>query len=96
MDLLMLIVLNEPIDVMLGIVLCGVYLTIVLCMSIVGTNSYGRRAFSYTRPQFGTKFQNMYEKHHPVMSFRKQLKTYYFGHLLRPPDGYVMSCPELL
>ena len=26
-----------------------------------------------------------------VMSFRKHLKTYYFGHL----DGRVMSCPEI-
>ena len=24
------------------------------------------------------------------------LKTYYFGHLSRPPDGRVMSCPEVL
>ena len=31
-----------------------------------------------------------------VMSLRKQLKTYYFRHLSRPPDGYVMSCPERL
>ena len=30
------------------------------------------------------------------MSFRKHLKTYYFGHLSRPPDGRVMSCPEVL
>ena len=30
------------------------------------------------------------------MPFRKQLKTYYFGHLSRPAHGYVMSCPEVL
>ena len=31
-----------------------------------------------------------------VMSFKKHLKTYYFGHLSRPPDGRVMSCLEVL
>ena len=41
--------------------------------------------------------QNAYVRSAPsVMSFRKQLKTYYFGHFSRPPDGYVISCPDLL
>ena len=37
----------------------------------VGTNSYGRRAFSYTTPTVWNASS--------VMSFRKLLKTYYFG-----------------
>ena len=31
-----------------------------------------------------------------VISFRKDLKTHYFDHLLRPPDGSVMSLCHLL
>ena len=43
------------------------------------------------RPQFGTKFQTICNAP-SVISFRKHLKTYYFGHLSRPPDGcHVLS-----
>ena len=62
----------------------------------VGTNSYGRRAFSYTAPTVWNKVPDYIRSAPSVMSFRKHLKTYYFGHLLRPPDGRVMSCPEVL
>ena len=36
------------------------------------------------RPQFGTKFQTIIRNAPSVMSFRKQVKTYDFGHLSRP------------
>ena len=62
----------------------------------VGTNSYGRRAFSYTAPTVWNKVPHYIRSAPSVMSFRKHLKTYYFGHLSRPPDGRVMSCPEVL
>ena len=62
----------------------------------VGTNSYGHRAFSYTAPTVWNKVPEYVCSAPSVMSFRKQLKTYYFAHFSRPPDGYVMSCPELL
>ena len=62
----------------------------------VGTNSYGRRAFSYTAPTVWNKVPDYIRSAPSVMSFRKHLKTYYFGHLSRPPDGRVMSCPEVL
>ena len=62
----------------------------------VGTNSYGHRAFSYTAPTVWNKVPDYIRNETSVMSFRKQLKTYYFGHLSRPPDGCVMSCPEVL
>ena len=62
----------------------------------VGTNSYGRRAFSYTVPTVWNKVPDYVRNASSVMSFRKPLKTYYFGHLSRPPDDYVMSCQELL
>ena len=53
----------------------------------VGTNSYGRRAFSYTALTVWNKVPDYVRNAPSVMSFRKQLKTYYFGHLSRPPDG---------
>ena len=53
----------------------------------VGTNSYGRRAFSYTAPTVWNKFPDCIRNAASVMSPRKQLKTYYFGHLSRPPEG---------
>ena len=63
----------------------------------VGTNSYGRRAFSYTAPTVWNNVHIEYVRNAPsVMSVRKQLKTYYFGHLWRSPDDYVMCCPEVL
>ena len=62
----------------------------------VGTNSYGRRAFSYTAPSVWNKVPDYIRNAPSVMSFRKHLKTYYFRHLSRPPDGCVMSCPEVL
>ena len=62
----------------------------------VGTNSYGRCAFSYTAPSVWNKVPDYIRSAPSVMSFRKHLKTYYFGHLSRPPDGRVMSCLEVL
>ena len=62
----------------------------------VSTNSYERCAFSYTTPTVWNEFPDSIRNAPSVMSFKKQLKTYYFGNLLRPPDGYVMSCPEVL
>ena len=62
----------------------------------VGTNSYGHRAFSYTVPSVWNKVPDYICNTPSVMSFRKLLKTYYFGHLSRPPDGCVMSCSEVL
>ena len=62
----------------------------------VGTDSYECCAFSYTVPTVWKKVPDYICNAPSVMSFRKQLKTYYFGHLSRPPDGYVMSCPEVL
>ena len=61
----------------------------------VGTNSDGRRAFSYTASTVCNKVPDYIRSAPSVMSFRKHLKTYYFGHLSRPPDGRVMSCPEV-
>ena len=62
----------------------------------VGTNSYGHRAFCYTAPTVWSKVPYYIRNAPSVVSLRKQLKTYYFGHLSRPPDGCVMSCPEVL
>ena len=56
----------------------------------VGTNSYGRRAFSYTAPTVWNKVPDYIRSALSVMSFKKHLKTYYFGHLSRPPDGRVI------
>ena len=69
---------------------------LVLQHPSVGTNSYGRRAFSYTAPSVWNKVPDYIRNAPSVMSFRKHLKIYYFGHLSRPPDGPVMSCPEVL
>ena len=66
----------------------------------VGTNIYGRHAFNYMVPTVWNKVPDYIYKIYiyapSVMSFRKQLKTYYFEHLSRPPDSCVMSCPEVL
>ena len=61
----------------------------------VGTNSYGRHAFSYTVPTVWNRIPHSIHNAPSVMSFRKELKKHYFGHLLRPPDGCVMSCPKI-
>ena len=61
----------------------------------VGINSYGRRAFSYTAPTVWNKIPHSIRIAASVMSFRKQLKTHYFAHLVRPPDGCIMACPEI-
>ena len=62
----------------------------------VGTNSYGHRAFSYRALTVWNQVPDFIRNAPSVMSFRKQLKTYYFGHLSRPSDGWVMSYPEVL
>ena len=61
----------------------------------VGTNSYGRRAFSYTAPTVWNKIPHSIRIAPSVMSFRKKLKTHYFAHLLSLPDGCVMACLEI-
>ena len=62
----------------------------------VGTNSYGHRAFSYTAPTVWNKVPDYIRILPLVTLFRKQLKTYYFTYISTPPDGCVMSCPEVL
>ena len=54
----------------------------------VGTNSYGCRAFSYRAPSVWNKVPDYIHKEPSVMSFRKQLKALYFGHLSR----LIVSC----
>ena len=49
----------------------------------VGTNNYGRCAFSYTAPTVWNKIPLSIRQAPSIMSFRKQLKTYYFK---TPPD----------
>ena len=61
----------------------------------VGTNSYGRRGFSYMAPTVWNKIPDNIHNVPSVMSFRKQLKTYYFDIHSRPPDSSAMSCPEI-
>ena len=50
----------------------------------VGSNNYGRRAFSYTAPTVWNMIPYCIRSAPSVMSFRKQLKTYYFKNT---PDG---------
>ena len=45
----------------------------------VGTNRYGRRAFSYTVPTVWSKVPDYIRNAPSLMSFKKQLNTYYFG-----------------
>ena len=61
----------------------------------VGTNSYGRRAFSYTALTVWNKLSYKIRNAPLVISFRKQLETRYFEILSRPPNGCVMSGPEV-
>ena len=53
----------------------------------VGTNSYGHRAFRYTAVTVWNIVPDYIRNAPSVMSFRKLRKTYYFGHLSRPPDS---------
>ena len=50
----------------------------------VGSNNYGPRAFSYTAPSVWNIIPFCIRNPSSLMSFRKQLKTYYFN---RPPNG---------
>ena len=61
----------------------------------VGTNSYGRRAFSYTAPTVWNKLPHKIRYAPSVTLFRKKLKTLYFKTSSRPPDGSALSCPEV-
>ena len=58
----------------------------------VGTNSYGRRAFSYT---VWNKLPYKIRNAPSVTIFRKILKTLYFKTSSRPPDGRALSGPEV-
>ena len=53
----------------------------------VGSNNYGRRAFSYTAPTVWNKLPFQIRNAPSVMCFRKRLKTHYFKNPSRPPDG---------
>ena len=53
----------------------------------VRTNSYGCRTFSYTAPTVWKKVPDCIRNAPLAMSFRKQLKTYYFEHLFTPHYG---------
>ena len=55
--------------------------------SSVDTNSYGRRAFSYTAPTVWNKLPYKICNAPLVTLFRKKLKTLYFKTSSRPPDG---------
>ena len=59
----------------------------------VGTNSYGRRAFSYTAPTVWNKLPYKIRNAPSVTLFRKKLKTLYFKTSSRPPDGKALSGP---
>ena len=56
----------------------------------VATNSYGHRTLNYTVPMVWSKIPHSISIAPSVMSFRKEFKTHYFGHILGPPDGCVM------
>ena len=61
----------------------------------VGTNSYGRHAFSYTAPTVWNKLPYKIRNAPSVTLFRKKLKTLYFKTSSRPPDGSALSGPEV-
>ena len=61
----------------------------------VGTNSYGRHAFSYTAPTVWNKLPCKIRNAPSVTVFRKKLKTLYFKTCSRPPDGSALSGPEV-
>ena len=61
----------------------------------VGTNSYGRRVFSYTVPIVWNKLPYKIRNAPSVTLFRKKLKTLYFKTSSRPPDGRALSGPEV-
>ena len=61
----------------------------------VGTNNYGRRAFNYMASTVWNEVPDYIANAPSEMSSRKQLKAHYLGHFSRPPNGRVMSCPEV-
>ena len=61
----------------------------------VGTNSYGCPAFCYMAPTVWNKLPDNIRNAPSILSFRKQLKTYYFDIHSRPPDGCAMSSPKV-
>ena len=62
----------------------------------VGTNSYGRHAFSYTAPTVWNKLPYKLCNALSVILFRKKLKTLYFLKTSsRPLDGRTLSGPEV-
>ena len=61
----------------------------------VGTNSYIRRAFSYTAPTVWNKLPYKIRNAPSVTLFRKNMKTLYFKTSSRPPDGRVLPGPEV-
>ena len=61
----------------------------------VGTHSYGRRTFRFSAPTVWNNLPYDIRNAPSVRSFRKKLKTYYFGILSRPPDGWAMPCLEV-
>ena len=56
----------------------------------MGTNSYGRRAFSYTASTVWNKLPYRIRNAPSVTLFRKKLKTLYFK-TSRLPDGSALS-----
>ena len=61
----------------------------------VGTNSYGRRAFSYTAPTVWNKLPYKIRNAPSVIYLGKKWKTLYFKTSSRPPDGSTLSGPEV-
>ena len=57
----------------------------------VGTNSYGRCAFSYTAPTVWNKLPYNIRNAPSVTLFRKKLKPLYFKTSSRPPDDSTLS-----